>query len=102
MIRVWKIWDQDCPICTEMARFDRTEIHGRAGYYRDIRLEDVHNDARLAEYVKSNVMTKDGTVDIPIYIVEWRNVLIGWMQGLKERTQFRKELVEIIAKGKKR
>lgn len=101
MIRVWKIWDRDCPICAEMARFDRTEIHGRAGYYRDIILSDLPKDPRLTEYVKTNVMSEDGTVDIPIYIVEWRNVLIGWMQGLKERTQFRKELTEIIAKNKR-
>ncbi len=100
MIRVWKVWDKDCPICSEMAAFDRAEVHARAGYYRDILLSDVPNDQRLMEYLKENVVSEDGTIDIPVYIVEWRNALIGFIQGRYERREFRSKLVQLIASRK--
>ena len=97
MIRVWKVWDKDCPICAEMAKFDRAEVHGRGGYNRQLLLSEVPNDERLMQYLKENVVTDDGTIDIPVYIVEWRNALIGYIQGRYERMDFRKKLIEIIA-----
>lgn len=100
MIRIWKIWDKECPICAEMAKFDRVEIRARSAYYRDILLDDVPNDTRLFNYLKDNVVTEDGTIDIPIYVVEWRNLIIGFVQGQKERREFRNELIQIIAKRK--
>jgi hypothetical protein len=100
MIRVWKVWDKDCPICAEMAKFDRAEIHGKAGYYRDILLSDVPKDKRLMQYLKDNVVTDDGTIDIPIYVVEWRDLIVGYIQGQKERREFRNELIQIMAKRK--
>ena len=100
MIRVWKIWDKDCPICSEMAQFDRAEIHGRAGYYRQLLLDEVPNDERLLNYLKDEVVTNEGTIDIPVYIVEWRNAIVGYMQGRKERHEFRSELIQLIAERK--
>lgn len=101
MIRVWKIWDKDCPICSEMARFDRAEVHSRAGYYRELLLSEVPNDERIMEYLKENVVAEDGTIDIPIYAVEWRGLLVGYVQGQKSRSEFKNELVRIISESKK-
>jgi hypothetical protein len=100
MIRVWKVWDKDCPICAEMSKFDRAEIHGKSGYYREILLSDVPKDKRLTQYLKDEVVTDDGTIDIPIYVVEWRDLIVGYIQGHKERREFRNELIQIIAKRK--
>lgn len=100
MIRIWKVWDHGCPICAEMAKFDRVEIRARSAYYRQLLLSEVPNDERLMEYLKSNVVTEEGTIDIPIYVVEWRGSLIGYVQGQKDRMTFRRELIEIISKRK--
>lgn len=100
MIRVWKIWDKDCPICAEMSKFDRAEIHGRAGYYRELLLSDVTNNGAIRDYLKENVVTDEGTIDIPVYVVEWRGVFVGWLQGQMDRATFRKELVSIISQRK--
>lgn len=100
MIRIWKIWDKDCPICTEMAKFDRVEIRARSAYYRHILLSDVPNDKRIMGYLKENVVTDEGTIDIPVYVVEWRGALIGHVQGQRDRMTFRRELVEIISRRK--
>lgn len=100
MIRIWKVWDQECPICAEMGKFDRAEVRARSGYYRQLLLSEVPNDPRMMEYLKENVVTEDGTIDIPIYIVEWRGVFIGFVQGQHDRMEFRKQLLQIIASRK--
>jgi glutaredoxin len=99
--RVWKIGDSDCPICAEMARYDRTEIYARGAYYRTLNLDDLQHNPQIRDYLKENVVTGDGTIDIPVYVVEWRGILIGWLQGQIERPDFKKKLVEILANRKK-
>jgi len=100
MIRVWKIWDKDCPICSEMTKFDRGVVHSRGGYFRDLLLSDVPNNPVLMEYMKANVVTDDGTIDIPVYLVEWRNLLVGFIQGSHSRAEFKSKLVQVIAARK--
>lgn len=99
MIRIWKVWDHGCPICAEMAKFDWVEIRARSAYYRQLLLSEVPNDERIMEYLKSNVVT-DGSIDIPVYVVEWRGALIGHVQGQMDRMTFRRELIGIISKRK--
>lgn len=94
--RVWKVGDKDCPICATMAGFDRVEIHGKGAYYRQIDLSDIGYKPELKEYLKENVVAKDGTIDIPVYVVEWRDIIIGAIQGKRSRFEFKKELGEIL------
>jgi hypothetical protein len=56
---------------------------------------------QIRDYLKENVVAEDGTIDIPVYVVEWRGILIGWLQGQIERPSFKKKLVEILANRKK-
>jgi hypothetical protein len=52
------------------------------------------------EYMKANVVTDDGTIDIPVYLVEWRNLLVGFIQGSHSRAEFKSKLVQVIAARK--
>jgi hypothetical protein len=52
------------------------------------------------QYLQDEVVTEDGTIDIPVYVVEWRNLIIGFIQGKKDRREFRSELIQLIAKRK--
>jgi hypothetical protein len=98
--RVWKIGDQDCPICAEMAKFDRTEIYGRGAYYRTLDLGDLQYNPQIKDYLKEKIVTDDGTIDIPVYVVEWRGILIGWMQGKQTRSEFKRKIIQILANRK--
>jgi hypothetical protein len=98
--RVWKISDRDCPICAEMSGFDRSETHSKGLYYRDLDLSDLEYNQDLRDYIKDNIVSEDNTIDIPIYVVEWRTIFIGWMQGRHTRGEFKKKIIEILAKRK--
>jgi hypothetical protein len=98
--RVWKIGDGDCPICAEMSRFDRAEVHAKGIYYRDLDLSDLEYNPGLREYIKDNIVSEDNTIDIPIYVVEWRTIFIGWIQGSQTRGEFRKKIIQILAERK--
>lgn len=94
-LRVWKIWDRGCPVCEEMARYDRGVIHAKGALYRELELGDVPNAAKLLDYMKERVVSEDGTVDIPVYLVEWRDVLIGHLQGMQTRAELSRKLSQI-------
>lgn len=100
MIRIWKVGARDCPVCSDMAKYDRSEIRMRNAYYRYLELDDVPNHKPLMEYLKEEVVSDDGTIDIPVYVVEWRGSFLGYAQGQMDRFELRKAFVEALARRK--
>lgn len=92
---VWKIIDDGCPICSKMGEFD-SELIASMGYdNRVIKLEDAAAVTRLAEYIKSNLMDADGTVDIPMYVVEADDELVGAVVGRNTKEELKKKLLMV-------
>lgn len=99
-LRVWKIWDKDCPVCSEMAVFDQGVIHSKGAFYRQLELSEVPNAPKLFDYMKENVVADDGTIDIPVYLVEWRDILIGHLQGHHTRAELNRKLSQVAERRK--
>jgi hypothetical protein len=99
-LRVWKIWDKDCPVCSEMAMFDRSVIYSKGAFYRQLELDEVPNAQKLFDYMKANVVAEDGTIDIPVYLIEWRDLLIGHLQGHQTRAELSQKLSQIAGRKK--
>lgn len=92
---VWKIIDDGCPICSKMSEFD-SELIASMGYDNYvIKLEDAAAVTRLAEYIKSNLMDSDGTVDIPMYIVEADGEFVGAVVGQNTKGELKRKLLMV-------
>lgn len=92
---VWKIIDDGCPICAEMSEFD-SELIASIGYDNYIvKLADAAAITRIAEYVKANLMDADGTVDIPMYIVEADDELVGAVVGRNTKGELKRKLLMV-------
>ena len=92
---VWKIIDDGCPICTEMGEFD-SELIASMGYDNYIvKLADAAAITKIAEYVKANLMDADGTVDIPMYIVEADDELVGAVVGRNTKGELKRKLLMV-------
>lgn len=92
---VWKIIDDGCPICAEMSEFD-SELIASMGYDNYIvKLADAAAITRIAEYVKANLMDADGTVDIPMYIVEADDELVGAVVGRNTKGELKRKLLMV-------
>ena len=92
---VWKIIDDGCPICAEMSEFD-SELIASMGYDNYIvKLADAAVITRIAEYVKTNLMDADGTVDIPMYIVEADDELVGAVVGRNTKAELKRKLLMV-------
>ena len=92
---VWKIIDDGCPICAEMSEFD-SELIASMGYDNYIvKLADAAAITRIAEYVKANLMDADGTVDIPMYIVEADDELVGAVVGRNTKAELKRKLLMV-------
>ena len=96
MIRIWKVGARDCPICSEMAAYDRSEIRRCNAYYRYLELDDVPNHRPLMDYLKAEVVSDDGTINIPVYVVEWRGSFLGYAQGQMSRQELRDQFNEAL------
>lgn len=92
---VWKIIDDGCPICAEMSEFD-SELIASMGYDNYIvKLADAAAITKIAEYVKANLMDADGTVDIPMYIVEADDELVGAVVGRNTKGELKRKLLMV-------
>lgn len=68
-MRVWKIGEEDCPVCAEMGLFDSGLLLSMGLELMTITLDEVLSWPIIAEFVKETLLNDDGTVDIPIYVV---------------------------------
>lgn len=92
---VWKVIDDGCPICSKMSEFD-SELIASMGYDNFIlKLEDAAAVTRLAEYIKANLMDSDGTVDIPMYIVEADGEFVGAVVGQNTKGELKRKLLMV-------
>ena len=93
---VWKITDSDCPVCAEMSKFD-SELIISMGF--DLRLlpfdSAVHHQA-IASYIKANLIEPDGTVDIPMYIVESDGEYVGAVIGRQTKSELKRKLHQAV------
>lgn len=92
---VWKVIDDGCPICAKMGEFDGELITSMGYYLRIIHLEMAALDEHLAVYIKSEIMDADGTVDIPMYILEVDNDFVGSVIGQNTKGELKRKLLQI-------
>ena len=92
---VWKIIDDGCPVCAKMSEFDSGLI-ASMGYDNFIlNLEDAAAVTRLADYIKANLMDSDGTVDIPMYVVEVDGEFVGAVVGQNTKGELKRKLIMV-------
>jgi predicted RNA-binding protein YlqC (UPF0109 family) len=94
-MRVWKISDQDCPICAEMATFDAGVAAGLEWGFGVINFDFLSEYSDIRDYVRVNFVATDGSVDIPIYVIESEDGrLIGGVQGRNTKGELRRKLMQ--------
>jgi hypothetical protein len=92
---VWKVIDDGCPICAKMGEFD-AELITSMGYDNfTLKLEDAAAVVEFAEYIKANLMDSDGTVDIPMYIVEADGEFVGAVVGQNTKGELKRKLLMV-------
>lgn len=92
---IWKIVDEGCPICAEMSKFDKDLILSMGFGINMLMLEHAAGLERLATYIKSEVMDSDGTVDIPMYILEVDGEFTGAIVGYNTKGELKRKLLMI-------
>ena len=92
---VWKVIDDGCPICAKMGEFDAELIVSMGYNLRIIRLEMAALNEHLATYIKANLMDSDGTVDIPMYIVEADGEFVGAVVGQNTKGELKRKLLMV-------
>ncbi|MGA1495215.1 MAG: hypothetical protein ACO37D_07435 [Rhodothermales bacterium] len=92
---VWKVIDDGCPICAKMGEFDAELIVSMGYDLRIIRLEMAALNEHLATYIKSEIMGPDGTVDIPMYILEVDYDFVGSVIGDNTKGELERKLLQI-------
>lgn len=92
---VWKIAAEDCPICAEMGEFDEQLISSIGLGFHTLLLEHAAAIERLASYIKSEVMSLDGTVDVPMYILQVDGDFVGAVVGRHSKKELQAELLRI-------
>lgn len=94
-MRVWKISDQDCPICAEMALFDTALAAEFEWGFGVINYDFLSEYSDIRDYIRVHLVAPDGTVDIPIYVIESEDGRIaGAVQGRNTRGELRRKLME--------
>lgn len=94
-MKIWKIVDEGCPICAEMGNFDKDLILSMGLGVDTLMLEHAAGHDRLASYIKSEVMDPDGTVDIPMYVLEVDGDFVGAVIGRNTKSELRRKLLQI-------
>ena len=93
---VWKITDSSCPVCAEMGQFDQILAFGLGWNFNAVSFEDAHSYPKLWDYMRLNLLAEDGTVDIPIYIVESsQGTLKGAVQGSNTKSELHRKFLQI-------
>lgn len=92
---VWKITDSDCPVCSEMSEFD-SELILSMGFELTLLPFDsaIHHEA-IASYIKGSLVASDGTVDIPMYIVEADGDFVGAVVGRQTKGELKRKLLMV-------
>jgi len=96
-MRVWKISDQDCPVCAKMATFDSALVAEFEWGYGVINFDFLSEYSDLRDYIRVNLVAPDGTVDIPIYVIEGEDGrIVGAVQGQNTKGELRRKFMEIV------
>lgn len=94
-MRVWKISDQDCPICAQMAIFDAALAAEFEWGFGVINYDFLSEYSDIRDYIRVNLVAPDGTVDIPIYVIEGEDGrIVGAVQGQNTKGELRRKLME--------
>lgn len=94
-MKVWKIFDEDCPVCSRMAEYDLETIAAMGYDTVILSFENAALIPRVAEYVKAKVMDSEGLVDIPIYILEVDDEFVGHLEGYNTKGELKRKLLQI-------
>lgn len=94
-MRVWKISDQDCPVCAKMATFDSALAAEFEWGYGVINFDFLSEYSDIRDYIRVNMIAPDGTVDIPIYVIEGEDGrIVGAVQGQNTKGELRRKFME--------
>lgn len=93
-MRVWKIADDNCPICAQMSEFDSKVVQALGFELVHVRFDDVLDLPRLAGFVRANLLNDDGTIDIPIYAVEVDGKFTGAVTGENTKSELKRKLLQ--------
>jgi hypothetical protein len=94
-MRVWKIVDDGCPICSKMSQFDADLIAFMGYELVVLKLDEAGVIPRTASYIRSELMDADGTVDIPMYIVEVDGDFVGAVVGQNTKGELKRKLLQV-------
>lgn len=91
-MKLWKISDTDCPICTQMATFDAALAAEFEWDFGVIDYDLLSEHSGICDYIRTNLVASDGTVDIPMYIVEVDGDLVGAVVGRQTKSELKRKL----------
>ena len=94
-MRVWKIVDDGCPICAKMSQFDADLIAFMGYELVVLKLDEAGAIPRTATYIRNELMDTDGTVDIPMYIVEVDGDFVGAVVGQNTKGELKRKLLQV-------
>lgn len=94
-MRIWKIVDDGCPICAKMGQFDADLIASMGYELVILKLDEAGAIPRTAFYIRNELMDADGTVDIPMYIVEVDGKFVGAIAGQNTKGELKRKLLMV-------
>ena len=94
-MRIWKIVDDGCPICAKMGQFDADLIASMGYELVILKLDEAGAIPRTASYIRKELMDVDGTVDIPMYIVEVDGEFVGAVVGQNTKGELKRKLLMV-------
>lgn len=94
-MRVWKISDQNCPVCAQMATFDSALAAEFEWGFGVINFDFLSEYSDIRDFIRVHLVALDGTVDIPIYVIESEDGrIVGAVQGQNTKGELRRKLME--------
>lgn len=90
-MKIWKVADRDCPICTKMSEFDTSVIQSMGLEFEIIMFDRFLQYPDLAEWTKANLVV-DGMIDIPLYILELDGEFVGAVTGEHTKSEFKRRI----------
>jgi len=94
-MKAWKISDQDCPICAQMSAFDASLAAEFEWGFGMINYDSLSEYSDIRDFIRVNLVAPDGTVDIPIYVIEGEDGrIVGAVQGQNTKGELRRKLME--------
>jgi len=78
-----------------MSEFDLGLINSMGYGLVTVAFDSVQQHYNLVDFIRSEIMDDNGTVDIPMYIIEIKGEFVGAVTGLNTEGELRHKLLQV-------